>query len=209
MVEWHTVFNFILSSWALECSGYQLSVMSCILLGGSPTGLLIILISLCLLSQGIYYTMLSGIWCVGGRESELLAELPSTQTRGSGCCLFCEPQAWGWDCPPGVPGTDLAAGVQAGALWASALSTSCVSFLGWPQRVNRKLDGCRQQRFTGAVLQVLKVGSRLSTGPRSSQPACWWPSHPACWAASPVSALPLGRLPVPPPLLKRTPGLLD
>lgn len=153
--------------------------MSCILLGGSPTGLLIILISLSLSLQGIYYTVLSGIWCVGGRESELLAEFPSTQPRGSGCCLFCEHQAWGWDCPPGVPGTDLAAGVQAGVLWAPVLSTSSVSFLGWPQRVNRKLNGCRQQRFTCAVL---KVGSRVvhracsrDRGPRASQPACWWP----------------------------------
>lgn len=178
--------------------------MSCILLGGSPTGLLIILISLCLSSQGIYYTMLSGIWCVGGRESELLAELPSTQTRGSGCCLFCEPRAWGWDCPPGAPGTDLAAGVQARALWAPALSTSCASFLGWPQRVNRKLDGCRQQRFTRAVLQVLKAGRRLSAGPRAS--------HRVLVAFSPCA---LGGQPRicpatrPPPLLERTPGLLD
>ena len=143
--------------------------------------------------------MLSGIWCVGGRESELLAEFPSTQPRGSGCCLFCEHQAWGWDCPPGVPGTDLAAGVQAGVLWAPALSTSCVSFLGWPQRVNRKLDGCRQQRFTCAVL---KVGSRvvhwaLLPGPRApclSARVLVALLDPACWAAIPVSALPHGRL---------------
>lgn len=161
--------------------------------------------------------MLSGIWCVGGRESELLAEFPSTQPQGSGCCLFCEQQAWGWDCPPGVPGTDLAAGVQAGVLRALVLSTSCVSFLGWPQRVNRKLDGCRQQRFTRAVLKVLKVGSRVvhrAVLPGLRAPclsAHMWVAllDPACWAAIPVSALPLGRLPVSPPLLKRTPGLLD
>ena len=101
---------------------------------------------LCQKAQGYWVAGWEGVWASGSFPA------PSPQGVAAASSVSSKPRAGA--ALPGTQDQTWLLGSRPGRSRLLHAALPFVSFLGWPQWVNHKLDGCRQQRFTRAILKV-------------------------------------------------------